>query len=84
MSAIYQWRLVEQKSRSNQLQSDVEGDLPPISKIARALAGAFIATGHTCWGILNSPGTGAAMAELILDGVASVVDLTPFDPARFF
>lgn len=42
-----------------------------------------IATGHSCWGILNSPATGAALAELIVDGKASIVDLTPFDPARF-
>ncbi|GAA0180330.1 dehydrogenase [Lithospermum erythrorhizon] len=43
----------------------------------------YIATGHSCWGILNGPATGAALAELILDGQASVVDLTQFTPARF-
>ena len=41
-----------------------------------------MATGHSVWGILNAPATGEAMAELILDGVASTVDLSPFDPAR--
>ena len=45
--------------------------------------GAFIATGHSCWGILNSPGTGAALAELILTGKCTIFDLSPFDPARF-
>lgn len=44
---------------------------------------AVIATGHTCWGILNAPATGAALAELIVDGHSSSVDLSPFDPARF-
>lgn len=45
--------------------------------------GAFVATGHGCWGILNAPATGAALAELIADGAATTVDLGPFDPARF-
>ena len=43
---------------------------------------AFIATGHGCWGILNSAATARAMAELIVDGAASCVDLAPFDPAQ--
>jgi glycine/D-amino acid oxidase-like deaminating enzyme len=46
------------------------------------VAGAYVATGHSVWGILNAPATGEAMAELIADGVAQTVDLTPFDPAR--
>jgi glycine/D-amino acid oxidase-like deaminating enzyme len=43
----------------------------------------YIATGHSCWGILNSPATGAAMAELIVDGHCKLLDLSPFDPIRF-
>ena len=35
------------------------------------------------WGILWAPVSGKAMSELILDGEASCVDLTAFDPARF-
>jgi len=31
------------------------------------------------WGQVT---TGEAMAELIVDGVASTVDIAPFDPAR--
>ncbi len=46
------------------------------------LAGAYVATGHSVWGILNAPATGEAMAETILDGAARTLDLTPFDPAR--
>lgn len=43
----------------------------------------FVATGHSCWGILNAPATGAALAELILEGRSSI-DLSPFDPNRVF
>jgi glycine/D-amino acid oxidase-like deaminating enzyme len=46
------------------------------------VAGAYVATGHSVWGILNAPATGEAMAELILDGASHMVDLSPFDPGR--
>jgi glycine/D-amino acid oxidase-like deaminating enzyme len=55
--------------------------LPLIGKVPRS-AGAYIATGHNVWGILNAPATGEAMTELIADGVAETIDLTPFDPGR--
>ena len=44
--------------------------------------GAYVATGHGPWGMLNAPATGLAMAELVADGAATLVDLRPFDPAR--
>ncbi len=44
--------------------------------------GAYVATGHSIWGILNAPATGEAMAELITEGRARTLDLSPFDPAR--
>jgi glycine/D-amino acid oxidase-like deaminating enzyme len=37
--------------------------------------GLYIATGHSCWGILNSPVTGLMMSELIVDGKISSIDL---------
>jgi glycine/D-amino acid oxidase-like deaminating enzyme len=52
------------------------GDIPGVT-------GAYVATGHNCWGILNAPASGAAMAELIVDGQTTSVDLRPFTPARF-
>jgi glycine/D-amino acid oxidase-like deaminating enzyme len=55
--------------------------LPLIGAIPNA-PGAYVATGHSVWGILNGPATGEAMAELILDGATRTVDLSPFDPAR--
>jgi glycine/D-amino acid oxidase-like deaminating enzyme len=55
--------------------------LPLIGRLP-GLANAYVATGHSVWGILNAPATGEAMAELILDGTTQRVDLAPFDPAR--
>jgi glycine/D-amino acid oxidase-like deaminating enzyme len=55
--------------------------LPLIGRAA-GIEGAYIATGHSVWGILNAPATGEAMAELICDGAAHTVNLSPFDPAR--
>ncbi len=55
--------------------------MPLIGRIQGA-QGAYVATGHSVWGILNAPATGEAMAELVLDGAARTVDLSPFDPAR--
>jgi len=55
--------------------------LPLIGRVPR-VTGAYVATGHGPWGMLNAPATGLALAELITQGVASTVDLRPFDPAR--
>jgi glycine/D-amino acid oxidase-like deaminating enzyme len=55
--------------------------LPLIGKIPWS-EGAYVASGHNVWGILNAPATGEALAELIVDGVARSTDLTPFDPIR--
>ncbi|HVQ75159.1 MAG TPA: FAD-dependent oxidoreductase, partial [Candidatus Binatia bacterium] len=55
--------------------------LPLIGRVP-GVAGAYVATGHGPWGILNAPATGLAMAELIAEGAASSVDLRRFDPAR--
>jgi len=43
--------------------------------------GAYVATGHSVWGMLNAPASGEAMAELIL-GQDTTVDIAAFDPAR--
>jgi glycine/D-amino acid oxidase-like deaminating enzyme len=55
--------------------------LPLIGPV-RGLAGAYVATGHSVWGMLNAPATGEALADLIVDGASPTVDLAPFDPAR--
>ena len=58
-----------------------EDGLPLIGKVPRS-DGLFIATGHNVWGILNAPATGEALGELIADGEAHNIDLSPFDPIR--
>ena len=55
--------------------------LPLIGRV-RGVEGAYVATGHSVWGMLNAPATGEAMTELILDGGTRSVDIQAFDPAR--
>ncbi len=55
--------------------------LPLIGRVP-GVAAAYVATGHSVWGMLNAPATGEAMAELIVNGEAGTVDLSAFDPAR--
>ena len=47
------------------------GPLPGIS-------GAYVAAGHSVWGILQGPATGQATAELIVEGKAKCLDLSNF------
>ncbi|KAG5368557.1 putative oxidoreductase TDA3 [Yarrowia sp. C11] len=44
----------------------------------------FLASGHSCWGINNAPGTGLLIAELLLDGEATSADISQFDPKLYF
>jgi glycine/D-amino acid oxidase-like deaminating enzyme len=55
--------------------------LPLIGRLP-GVDGAYVATGHSVWGMLNAPATGEAIAELMVDGAARHVDLSPFDPGR--
>jgi glycine/D-amino acid oxidase-like deaminating enzyme len=55
--------------------------LPLIGRVP-GVEGAYVAAGHSVWGILNAPATGEAMAELIVDGAARTLDLSPFNPGR--
>ena len=59
----------------------LEDGLPLIGAVP-GVTGAYVATGHSVWGMLNGPATGEAVAQLIADGASSDVDLAPFDPAR--
>jgi len=58
-------------------------DSVPCMGIVPKHANAYVATGHGCWGIMNSLASGLAMSELIINGEATSVDLRPFDPERF-
>ncbi len=57
-------------------------DALPLMGPVSGVVGAYVATGHNVWGILNAPATGEAMAELIVDGAATTVDIAAFNPAR--
>jgi sarcosine oxidase subunit beta len=45
--------------------------------------GFYLDCGHSGTGFKTAPAIGLGMAELILDGAASTVDISPFDPNRF-
>ena len=59
----------------------VEDGVPIIGQVP-GVRGAYVATGHSVWGMLNAPATGEAMAELVADGASKTLDISPFDPAR--
>lgn len=44
----------------------------------------YLASGHSCWGINNAPGTGKVMAELLLEGEAVSADISALDPGLYF
>lgn len=71
-------RIVTQQACCRPVTQD---GMPLIGRVP-GIEGAYVAAGHSVWGILNAPGTGEAMAELILDGSARSIDLRPFDPGR--
>ncbi|GKF69595.1 putative oxidoreductase TDA3, partial [Tanacetum coccineum] len=48
--------------------------VPAIGEIP-GMKGCYVVKGHIRWGILNGPATGAAMAELVIDGHSTIVDL---------
>ncbi len=55
--------------------------LPLLGRV-EGLENVYVSTGHSCWGILNAPASGEAMAQLVTAGTAETVDLRPFDPRR--
>ena len=60
----------------------VTADGVPLIGPVPGVPGAYVATGHGPWGILNAPATGEMLAEMILDGAARTVDAGPFSVAR--
>lgn len=42
--------------------------------------GLLMATGHTCWGIQNGPGTGKLISEFVFDGNAKSANIGSLDP----
>ena len=77
-TALAEARIVRRQACYRPVTDD---GLPLIGRVP-GLRGAYVATGHGPWGILNAPATGLALAELVADGAPSLVDLRAFDPAR--
>ena len=50
---------------------------------APGVAGLYVAGGFSGTGFKKSPAVGACMAELVTDGRAGTVDITPFRLGRF-
>jgi glycine/D-amino acid oxidase-like deaminating enzyme len=46
------------------------------------VAGAYVATGHSVWGMLNAPGTAEALGDLIASGRSQHLNLAAFLPSR--
>lgn len=68
------------KSQSCYLPLTQDG-LPLVGKLKDS-NNIYIGAGHGCWGILNAPATGKALAELIATGSSSL-NINAFDPSRF-
>ncbi|GAX73930.1 hypothetical protein CEUSTIGMA_g1380.t1 [Chlamydomonas eustigma] len=47
--------------------SPVSDGLPMVGQVEE-IPGLYVASGHSCWGILHGPATGLMMSELLLDG----------------
>jgi len=58
-------------------------DSHPIIDAIQGIDGLYICTGFSGHGYKLSPAVGQVMAELILDGKASSVDITPLRMSRF-
>ena len=56
-------------------QLPVIGRLPTVMNV-------YIASGHSCWGILNGPATGKVIADFIARGSCSFINASHFSPGR--
>ncbi|KAL8240628.1 hypothetical protein R6Q59_013983 [Mikania micrantha] len=73
---------VRVKSEEAGLMPCTDDELPIMGEVP-GMKRCYVASGHGYWGILFGPASGVAMAELVLDGHATIVDLDCFSPARF-
>ena len=58
-------------------------DLHPVVDKVDGIDGLYICTGYSGHGFKLAPATGVVMAELVLDGEAKSVDITPLRMSRF-
>lgn len=64
------------------VRSVMEDHVPMIGKIPGYGNTAMLACGHNCFGILCGPSSGLGLAELLLHGEATSIDLAAFNPLR--
>jgi sarcosine oxidase subunit beta len=62
---------------------EVTPDDNPLLGWTGAAEGLAVAAGFSGHGFMQGPAIGRCMAELLLDGAASGIDITPFRPSRF-
>ena len=62
---------------------EVTPDDNPLVGLVDEVEGLAVAAGFSGHGFMQGPAIGACMAELLLEGVARTVDITPFRPSRF-
>jgi sarcosine oxidase, subunit beta len=62
---------------------DVTPDSRPLLGPVPGVEGLYLCAGFSGMGFKISPAVGLVMSEQILDGKATTVDITPFDPTRF-
>ncbi|KAH7912846.1 FAD dependent oxidoreductase [Hygrophoropsis aurantiaca] len=72
-----------QKQQACFLPAVSVGDGPIIGEAGKIAQGLYIATGHTCWGICNAPGTAKALAELLFEGQIRSGNLKRLSPSKF-
>lgn len=62
---------------------EITPDDNPLLGFVGDVEGLAVAAGFSGHGFMQGPAIGACIAELILDGTAKTVDITPFRPSRF-
>jgi sarcosine oxidase, subunit beta len=62
---------------------EITPDDNPVLGFVGELEGLAVAAGFSGHGFMQGPAIGACMAELILDGAATTVEISPFRPSRF-
>jgi sarcosine oxidase subunit beta len=62
---------------------DVTPDSRPLLGPVPGVEGLYLCAGFSGMGFKISPAIGLVMSELVLDGKATTVDITPFRPTRF-
>ncbi len=62
---------------------EITPDDNPLLGWVPGIDGLGVAAGFSGHGFMQGPAIGACLAELVLDGAATTVDIAPFRPSRF-